>query len=87
MCSRCGAAAPCSPGEVHTGAKCHPSAHEHHTEQISTCSHRGACGAAEEGGTTHGYQGAAWAGAATLGELWETVPEGWALQYSSMLEQ
>lgn len=76
MCFRCGTVAPCSPGEVHRGAKCHPSADGHHTEQISACSHRGACGAAQEGSTTHGYQGAARAGAATHGEqcLGSAVP-------------
>jgi len=43
---RCRAEAPCSTGEAHGGAG-HPlAAHRFHTEQISTCRHGGAHGAA-----------------------------------------
>lgn len=45
-CSRCGAAAPHSPGEASDGAGCPPAAHEHSAEQISTSSHGRAHGAA-----------------------------------------
>ena len=37
---------PHSPGEAHSRAGCPPATHGHHTEQISTCSHGGAHGAA-----------------------------------------
>ena len=39
-CSKCGAEAPCSPGDVHGGAGCPSAAHRHHAEQISMCSGR-----------------------------------------------
>ena len=46
-CSKCGAEAPCSPGDVHGGAGCPSAAHGHHAEQISMCSHGGAHGAVD----------------------------------------
>jgi len=36
-CSKCGAEAPCSPGEAHGGAGCPPAARRHHMKQIFTC--------------------------------------------------
>ena len=68
-CSRCGAAAPHSPGEASDGAGCPPAAHEHSAEQISTSSHGRAHGAAVD---------VAWRDMAAHGPLQEQPQAGTA---------